>query len=167
MDNSLLTFNSLKIIYTSHYKLFNMFCDKCSMEIPDTARFCSNCGNQIKKTNKITNEKNMILALFLSILLPGLGLCYAGDKKKGVILFVAILVLYRMRKVQIFLIISIILWIYAIYETYREIKRANGEENPNLLEDIGNISHNENTLPIIAIVLLFIATYFIIRILFY
>lgn len=32
-------------------------------------------------------------------------------------------------------------------ETYREIKRANGEENPNLLEDIGNISHNENTLP--------------------
>ena len=36
-----------------------------------------------KKTNNIVREeKNMILALFLSIFLAGLGLVYAGDKKE-------------------------------------------------------------------------------------
>lgn len=78
-----------------------MFCENCGKEIPDNARFCGNCGKQIKKTNNIvTEEKNMILALFLSIFLMGLGLIYAGDKKKGVILFIATLIFNRLRKFE-------------------------------------------------------------------
>ncbi|RPF50728.1 zinc ribbon protein [Methanobrevibacter gottschalkii DSM 11977] len=140
-----------------------MFCEKCGKEIPDNTRFCSNCGNQIKKpNNKITEEKNMYLALFLSIFLMGLGIYYAGNKKKGIILFIFILISNRMRKFQIFIIIAIILWIYAIYETYIDVKRANGEENPNLLEDINNFTTSKHFVHIIAIALLFAVSYFLI-----
>lgn len=145
-----------------------MFCENCGREIPDNARFCSNCGKQIKKANTIvTEEKNMFLALFLSIFLMGLGLVYTGDKKKGIILFITILIFNSLRKVEIFLIIAIILWAYGIYETYRQVKRANGEENPNLLEDIEMFSHSEYLIPIIIIAVLFIVCYFIIRTIFY
>lgn len=145
-----------------------MFCENCGKEISNNARFCGNCGNQIKKTNNIvTEEKNMILALFLSIFLVGLGLVYAGDKKKGIILFIAILIFYRLRKFEIFFVIAIILWVYAIYETYKEVKRANGEENSNLLEDIKIFSHSQYFTPIIVIAILFLVSYFLIRTIFY
>lgn len=145
-----------------------MFCENCGKEIPDNARFCGNCGKQIKKTNNIvTEEKNMILALFLSIFLVGLGLVYAGDKKKGIILFIAILIFNRLRKFEIFFIIAIILWAYAIYATYKEVKKANGEEKPNLLEDIEIFSHSQYFTPIIVIAILFIVSYFLIRTIFY
>lgn len=145
-----------------------MFCENCGKEISNNARFCGNCGNQIKKTNNIvTEEKNMILALFLSIFLVGLGLVYAGDKKKGIILFIAILIFYRIRKFEIFFVIAIILWVYAIYETYKKVKRANGEENSNLLEDIKIFSHSQYFTPIIVIAILFLVSYFLIRTIFY
>lgn len=144
-----------------------MFCENCGKEIPDNVRFCGNCGKQIRKTtNNATEEKNMFLALFLSIFLAGLGLVYAGDKKKGIILFIAILIFNRLRKFEIFFLIAIILWIYAIYETYRQVKRANGE-NPNLLKDMETFSHTKNFAPIIAIAVLLVVYYFLIRILFY
>lgn len=158
----------IKIIYTNSNKLVNMFCENCGKEIPDNARFCGNCGNQIKKTNNIvTEEKNMILALFLSIFFMGLGLVYAGDKKKGIILFIAILLFNNLRKFQIFFIISIILWAYAIYETYREVKMANGEEKPNLLEDIEIFSHSQYFAPAIVIAILLVVYYLLIRTIFY
>lgn len=145
-----------------------MFCENCGKEIPDNARFCGNCGKQIKKTNNIvTEEKNMILALFLSIFLMGLGLVYAGDKKKGVILFIATLIFNRLRKFEIFFIIAIILWVYAIYETYKEVKKANGEEKTNLLEDIKIFSKSQYFAPVIVIAILFVVSYFLIITIFY
>lgn len=145
-----------------------MFCENCGKEIPDNTRFCSNCGKQIKKTNNIvTEEKNMILALFLSVFLMGLGLVYAGDKKKGIILFIAILIFHRLRKFEIFFIIAIILWAYAIYETYKEVKRANGEEKTNLLEDIKIFSNSQYFAPVIVIAILFVVSYFLIKTIFY
>lgn len=145
-----------------------MFCENCGKEIPDNTRFCSNCGKQIKKTNNIvTEEKNMILALFLSVFLMGLGLVYAGDKKKGIILFIAILIFNRLRKFEIFFIIAIILWAYAIYETYKEVKRANGEEKTNLLEDIKIFSNSQYFAPVIVIAILYVVSYFLIKTIFY
>lgn len=145
-----------------------MFCENCGKEIPDNVRFCSNCGKQIKKTtNNVTEEKNMPLALFLSIFLVGLGLVYAGEKKKGIILFIAILIFNRLRNFEIFFLIAIILWIYAIYETYMQVKRANGEEAPDLLKDMETFSHTKNFVLIIAIALILVVYYFLTRILFY
>ena len=115
-----------------------MFCEKCGKEIPDGATFCSHCGEPIKNNvNQVTGEKNMILALIISFVLPGLGIFYAGNRKKGLILFVLGLIFSLIgRSVPIFAAIGLIIWAYALYDTYNEIKIANGESNPNLIEDI-------------------------------
>ena len=131
--------------------------------------FAQTAEKKLKKTTTtvVKEEKNMFLALFLSIFLPGLGLVYTGDKKKGIILFITTLVFYRLRKLEILLLISIILWAYGIYETYRQVKEANGEKNPNLVEDIENFSHSENFVYVIVIALLIVVYYLIINMIFY
>ena len=74
-------------------------------------------------------EKNMIIALVLSFIWSGLGLIYAGDMKKGIILTVLaiiaeVLFLYVS---QIFGLVVFIIWIYSMYATYKEVKAVNGE----------------------------------------
>ena len=68
--------------------------------------FAQTAEKKLKKTTTtvVKEEKNMFLALFLSIFLPGLGLVYTGDKKKGIILFITTLVFYRLRKLEILLL---------------------------------------------------------------
>lgn len=96
-----------------------------------------------------------------------MGLIYAGDKKKGVILFIATLIFNWLRKFEIFFIIAIILWVYAIYETYKEVKKANGDEKTNLLEDIKIFSNSQYFAPVIVIAILFVVSYFLIITIFY
>lgn len=72
-------------------------------------------------------EKNMIIALVLSIIWSGLGLIYAGNMQKGIILAVLaiifeVLLLYVN---QIFGLIVFIIWIYSLYATYKEVKSIN------------------------------------------
>ena len=87
--------------------------------------------------------------MFLSIFLAGLGLCYVGEKKKGIILFTCILLFRYYRFVTpLFLIIAIILWIYSVYETYMKAKIANGEEKPNLVEDMKNLPNYRYFAPV-------------------
>ena len=74
-------------------------------------------------------EKNMIIALVLSFIWSGLGLIYAGDVQKGIILAVIaiiaeVLFLYVS---QIFGIIVFIIWIYSMYATYKEVQAVNGQ----------------------------------------
>ena len=141
-----------------------MFCPKCGNEIADNARFCGNCGNQIKKADNAANEKNMLLALFLSIFFISMGIFYAGKRKKAIILFAATAIFYYLRHATpICLAIAMILWAYSIYVTYKEVKLANGEANPNLLEDMKSLPDSDNTLPVIAIILLLIICYILIN----
>jgi hypothetical protein len=60
--------------------------------------------------------------------LTGLGIAYAGDVKKGLIYFAIAIVLniLGMWVSFIFSILSIILWVYALYQTYLEVKAVNG-----------------------------------------
>ena len=138
-----------------------MFCEECGKEIPDGATFCSHCGKQVKnKVVKSTNdskEKNMILALVISFILTGLGIAYAGNLKKGIILFVVGTICNLIgRASAIFAIIGIGIWAYALYETYNEVKRANGESNPNLIEDIKGFDNPKKIGSIIVIAIIFL-----------
>ncbi len=138
-----------------------MFCENCGKEIPDNATFCSHCGFQIKNkvVKKASNEKNMILALIISFFLTGLGIVYAGEKKKGIILFVVALILYIIgRAVPILAVIAILIWAYALYETYNQVKIANGNSNPNLIEDIKTFPTGKKiaAIVVIAIILLIV-----------
>lgn len=74
-------------------------------------------------------KKNMIIALVLSLIWSGLGLIYAGDVQKGIILAVVAIiaeVLYLFVN-QIFGIVVFIIWIYSLYATYKEVKAINGQ----------------------------------------
>ena len=144
-----------------------MFCEFCGKEILDDSRYCNNCGKQLRTRYQPVKEKNMFIALFLSLFLPGLGLCYTGSAIKGIVLFMAIIItnVYGSGSV-ILLAISWILWAYALYATYREVKTANGE-SPNLIEDIVNLPNYENKWYIAALALILIFFCFIIQLMFY
>ena len=73
-------------------------------------------------------EKNMVFAIILSLLWSGLGLIYAGDRNKGLILaIVAIIFDILMYTVNImFGMVVFIIWVYSIYETYQEVQAING-----------------------------------------
>ena len=74
-------------------------------------------------------KKNMIIAIVLSIIWSGLGVIYAGDVKRGIILAVLAIifeVLFYLVS-PILGIIVFIIWIYSLYLTYKEVKAVNGE----------------------------------------
>lgn len=73
-------------------------------------------------------EKNMIIALILSFIWAGLGLIYAGDMQKGIILAVLEVILYLLFWFVsvIFGMVVFIVWIYSLYATYKEVQAVNG-----------------------------------------
>ncbi|WP_407381565.1 hypothetical protein [Methanobrevibacter sp.] len=75
-------------------------------------------------------QKNMSIALLISFFLAGLGIAYVGDVKKGVSIFAAAVILNIISIYAFGFILGVvifILWIYGLYETYREVKIINGE----------------------------------------
>lgn len=111
-----------------------MFCEKCGAENPDDATFCGSCGHKFEKIK--AKEINMTLALVISFLLPGLGITYVGNAKKGVIIFAVCLMLSIFGLgFGIFSVFSRLIWAYGLYLTYNEVRMANGESNPNIIED--------------------------------
>ena len=128
-----------------------MFCQNCGKEIPDDVAFCSHCGLKIQKSptvdktpKTLSNNKNMIVALIISFILTGLGIAYAGNKKKGIILFIVGLIFGILGTgIGIFAVIGLLIWAYALYETYNEVKKANGESDPNLIEDFKTWDSNK------------------------
>lgn len=73
-------------------------------------------------------EKNMVIALVLSFLWSGLGLIYAGDTQKGIILAVGAVIaeLLFLFVSMLFGIVVFIIWIYSMYATYQQVKAING-----------------------------------------
>ena len=74
-------------------------------------------------------NKNMVIALILSFIWSGLGLIYADDMKKGIILAVAAVICYALMYyvAAIFGMVVFIIWIYSMYATYKQVKAVNGE----------------------------------------
>ena len=74
-------------------------------------------------------EKSMAVAMIISFIFAGLGIAYAGDVKKGLIIFGASVVcnLASLYVGIIASIVSLIIWAYGMYATYQEVKLVNGE----------------------------------------
>ena len=74
-------------------------------------------------------KKNMILAMVLSIIWSGLGLIYAGNIQKGIIIAVLAVIFEILFYLvaNIFGLLIFIIWIYSLYATYKEVKAVNGE----------------------------------------
>lgn len=123
-----------------------MFCNNCGCELADNSTFCSKCGNKIK-----TKSKNIYLALILTFFITGLGSVYAGNIKKGLVLFLARFVFILVGGViaNFFIMLSILVWAYAFYEAYRDVQIANGHKNPKLIDDFQKWNQKSKTIAIL------------------
>lgn len=141
------------------------YCTECGEELKDSSKFCENCGvktfndapitNEIeediyeieKKEDKkideryniekakidseITYEKSIGISVVLALVFPPLGQFYNGQILKGIIfLFINLLL------GLISWALSLIFWIYMIYDAYKTTKEIN--------QNNGNYFFNEN-----------------------
>lgn len=109
------------------------YCSNCGYKLGSDFKFCPNCGNNINapvKTQSVIlkKEKSMILAVILSIFLPGLGQIYLGLDNKGAILLVAYVVSAILILLIIGFILVIIIWIWALIDTIRSASALNRGE---------------------------------------
>ena len=69
---------------------------------------------------------NPILALIISFFLPGIGTVYAGNKMKGIIIFIIAVILGVLAGIFLLGIIAYILyvlvWLYGMYDAYTTAK---------------------------------------------
>ncbi len=65
---------------------------------------------------------NPILALIISFFLPGIGTVYAGNIMKGIIIFIAAVILGALATIFLLGIIAyilyVIVWLYGMYDAY-------------------------------------------------
>lgn len=141
-----------------------MFCQNCGKEIPDGVAFCPHCGIKNGETSAEDNtsagvgkNKNMLTALIISFILTGLGIAYAGNKKKGIILFVVGLVFgFLGIGISICTVIALLIWAYGLYETYNQVQIANGKSNPNILEDFKTWNSSKKIASLLIVLLILV-----------
>lgn len=113
-----------------------MYCEKCGSKIPDNSKFCGNCGEMVKGKRTVKDKKDMAVALLLSFLFSGLGIAYGGNLKRGIVIFAFSLIFYFLGKaVGLCAVIGLLIWIFGLYLTYKQIKISEGNDNPNIIED--------------------------------
>lgn len=110
------------------------YCYNCGFELTGDFNFCPNCGNSLKTIVKSSNvsadsEKNMLLAIILSVLLPGLGQIYLGLDNKGAKFLIAYVVSAILILILIGFLLCAIIWIWALVDTIQSTNTLNrGEE---------------------------------------
>lgn len=117
------------------------FCDKCGAELNDNVKFCDKCGAEVKFSTDSQNtstpnvpvnieEKNMAIALIISFFLAGLGICYAGDMLKGLVIFLISIIInfLALSMLWTFSFISIIIWVIGLILTYQEVEKVNQQK---------------------------------------
>lgn len=111
-------------------------CFSCGKEISDEYRFCPHCGANQSKKNKeppktregsaVVKEKDEVVAIILSVIFTGFGTLYAGSVTRGItLMFAQVLMLVITFFVFYTFPICFVLWIYGIYDGYKETHRIN------------------------------------------
>ncbi len=117
------------------------YCTNCGAEIDEKAEICPKCGVRQAEPGAYGKsrthqggyqEKNPVLAAILSLVIVGVGQIYNGQIVKGIILLV-VTVIFGLTGIG--LIISFIIWVFAIYDAYNTAQRINNGE---IVGDIGS-----------------------------
>jgi TM2 domain-containing membrane protein YozV len=107
-------------------------CGKVSTE--ESPRFCSGCGARMDGTIPAAypgyptvprKQKNQMTAGFCSTFLPGLGQVYNGETGKGFAVF-----LLTAAGLVFFIVPGLIVWLYAMYDSYSVAGKMNTGEVP-------------------------------------
>ena len=111
------------------------FCHNCGYRFIRDFKFCPNCGENLNSTISKSNivphsdDKNMLLAIILSVFLPGLGQIYLGLDNKGAIFLIAYVVSAILILILIGFLLCFIIWIWALIDTIISTNALNrGEE---------------------------------------
>jgi TM2 domain-containing membrane protein YozV len=109
------------------------YCFNCGHEIGGNLKFCPQCGQdlsgKVANRNASPNQKSTLLAVILSVLLPGLGQIYLGLDHKGAIFLIAYIISAILILLLIGFILCPVLWIWALVDTIMSANAINkGEE---------------------------------------
>ena len=143
------------ILYRFHHmKSITMqqpiFCTRCGAKAIGNALFCSNCGahlipqpqppsQPVQTTQPVAPQvpspspmpvravgtKNVAVATILSLVFPGLGQLYVGDRRKGIVLVVLTIILAFIVASLDLGFTMIIYWVYNIIDAHQTAKRYN------------------------------------------
>ena len=113
------------------------FCRNCGYKLTGDYKFCPECGydlsgrvtaNRRSVPSVNSGEKNLVLAVILSVIFPGLGQIYLGLNQKGILFIVG----YIISAVLIFLLIGFLLvlvvWIWALVDVVQSTNAINNGE---------------------------------------
>ena len=114
------------------------YCKNCGYELSGDVKFCPSCGTSFYGDNgsevveKRNSEKNIIVAIILSVILPGLGQFYLGFDHKGSVFLIAYFISLVLIMVVIGFLFCVIIWIWALVDS---IQSANALKNGIDVED--------------------------------
>ena len=112
------------------------FCANCGYELGGDFNFCPNCGHDLKpkdfsrnRSLSVNEDKNILLAVILSVFLPGLGQIYLGLDHKGVLFLIAYVISAILMLLIIGFLLVTVIWIWALVDTIQSTNALNrGEE---------------------------------------
>ena len=114
------------------------FCSKCGKETPEDAVFCPECGAPVEDQVRGSGQPkhtahdrvNVGAAVVLSVIFPGLGQFYIGEKRRGAAFVVGGLILLGTFLIGIGLILYPIFLLVNTFDTYRSAKRIRDVNGP-------------------------------------
>ena len=95
------------------------YCSNCASEIDINAEICPKCGVRQMNFSSQSSEKNVWLAVLLSLLIVGLGHFYLGLPKKGALLLIITIICWGLIAVFIGIILYPLVLIYGVYDVYK------------------------------------------------
>ena len=113
-----------------------VFCNKCETENPEDAKYCQECGNEIKNDDKRaiekrkSEEKSPIGALALNIIIAGAGFLYIQEYAKAVLSFIIVLIAGIISvSIGLSVLFGILALIFVMTWSYDETKKYNQRLN--------------------------------------
>lgn len=94
------------------------YCSNCASEIDIKAEMCPKCGVR-QMTSQQSSDKNVWVAVLLSLLIVGLGHFYLGLPKKGALFLILTIVCWILIAVFIGIILYPLILIYGVYDVYK------------------------------------------------
>ena len=111
------------------------FCFNCGYRLVGDYKFCPECGQDLSGKSNLqvarssSGEKNILLAIILSVFLPGLGQIYLGLDHKGAIFLIAYVISAILILIIIGFLLCFVIWIWALIDTIISTNALNrGEE---------------------------------------
>lgn len=115
------------------------FCHNCGFELKGDFKFCPNCGYDLENKTQIrrpshdavvsVEEKNIIVSIILSAIIPGLGHFYLGLSRKGAIFLLAYVVSAILILLLIGFILVLVIWIWALVDVIQSTNALNRGES--------------------------------------